>query len=381
MWSVPDGYGDVVRASNGLVVLVDVLKGGQVLHAGLPVVGGAITVNAQAATRRSISLTVPPFIPTGRYTQVPALPERSTDILGHYGQELRVTHALVAPDGPQLRVPVGRFRIDDADGSDLGRTAVTVTGVSREAYVVDDQFTSPRTVSGPSATAIIRSLITETLPQASVSVQASRDGRVLPRTEDSDRWGLIESLASSIGAVVYADPTGRFVIADAPTVSTPPVWTFAAAAGHSLLDARRTSSRANVYNRVRVIGATVGNTTYSAMATDTAASSPTRYGDPDAGLYGKSVTVLSFPELEDFGSCRTVADAELGKRTGAASALDLSAIPHAGLEALDVVDVQTVNPTSGAAVVRRHIVDSFTLPLTPAGAFPVRTRQLREVTS
>lgn len=381
MWAVPDGYGDVVRASNGLAVSIDVLRGGQVIYSGLPVVDGSILVDAGSATRRAIQLTVPPFLPTGRYTQVPALPERPSDPLGHYGQELRVTHALVAPDGTQLRVPVGQFRIDEAAGSDLGRTAVTITGVSREAYVVDDVFTSPRTVSGPSATAIIAGLIRETLPQAVVSVQTSRDGRVRPVTEESDRWGLVTAVATGVGAVVYADPTGRFVIADAPTITSPPVWTFAPAAGQSLMDARRTSSRDGVYNRVRVTGATLGTTgyTYSSTVTDTTLTSPTRYGDPDAGAYGRSVLVLQHPELESSDACRAVANAELARRTGAASSLDLAAIPHAGLEALDVVDVQTVNPVTGQSVVRRHVIDSFTLPLSPGGDFPVRTRALQEV--
>lgn len=383
MWSVPDGYADVVRSSNGLAVSVDVLKAGVVIYPGLPLVDGSITVDASSATRRSIQLTVPPFLPTGLYTQRPALPERPTDPLGHYGQELRVTHALVAPDGSQLRVPVGRFRIDDASGSDLGQTAVTVSGVSREAHVVDDVFSTPRTVSGPSATSIITTLIRESLPQAVVTVTASRDGRVRPVTEETDRWALITAVATGIGAVVYCDPTGRFVIADAPTLATQPVWTFAPAAGQSLLDARRSSSREGVYNKIRVTGAAIGTTGYTVAATaiDDALSSPTRYGDPDGGAYGRSVLVLNHPELESLAACSVVAAAELAKRTGAASKLDLTAIPHAGLEALDVVDVQTVNPTTGQSVVRRHVVDSFTLPLTPGGNFPVRTRALQEVVS
>jgi len=383
MWSVPDGYGDVVRSSNGLSVSVDVLKGGIVIYPGLPLVDGSITVDADSATRRTIQLTVPPFLPTGLYSQVPALPERPSDPLGHYGQELQVIHSLVAPNGSQLRVPVGRFRIDEGAGSDLGRTAVTISGVSREAHVMDDVFSTPRTVSGPSAAAIITTLIRESLPQAIVTVTASRDGRVRPVTEESDRWALVTKVATGIGAVVFCDPTGRFVIADAPTLGTEPVWTFAPAAGRSLLDARRSSSRKGVYNQVRVTGAAIGTSGYTvaATATDTTLSSPTRYGDPDSGAYGRSVLVLQHPELESDTACRAVAEAELAKRTGAASSLDLTAIPHAALEALDVVDVQTVNPVTGADVVRRHVVDTFVLPLTPAGDFPVHTRALQEVTT
>lgn len=386
MWPAPVGYADVVRASNGLRITADVFRAGVRIYAGLPIAGGSIRVDAQSATRRRLDLTIPPFLRTGAYASLPSLPDPAdaTAPLGSRGHEIRVSHSLITSDGRPLTVPVGRFRIDKVAGSDLGRTAVRVLGVSREAYVVDDIFTYPRTVSGPSATALIASLIRASLPQAQVIVTASRDVPVRAMTEDSDRWGLILTLAKSIGAQVYADPEGAFVIADAPTVDTPAVWRFQAGEdGRSLLDSRRIESRVGVANLVSVQGATPEGATMPVIgiARDDAPDSPTRFGDPDAGAYGRVSVVVRQPSLTQVGQCRAVAAAELAKRTGAAAGLDLAAVPNAALEALDVVDVVVPTSTSGyTQTVRRHVVDEFTLPLTPGGDFPVATRDIRAAT-
>lgn len=385
MWPLPDAdlYAEVVTSPNGLQITADVYQAGVKLNTyPIPIEEGSVTVDAGMATRRTCDLVVPPFLSTGRYSSRPSLPETPTAPLGHYGQELRILHSLVMPNGALLTVPVGRFRIDGAVGSELGRTAVAVTGSSREAFVVDDQFSAPRTVSGPSAVTLIRTLITESLPQAQVASTVSSDHGVAAVTEERDRWGLIQVLAASIGAVVYADPTGRFVIADAPTTSTAPVWRFAPAEGQTLLDARRTSSRAGVYNSVTVVGSTLsGETTpVTFTARDIDPTSPTRYGDPDDGAFGKVSKTIFQPDLTSTAQCAVMARAELTRYIGAASTLNLSGIPHAGLEALDVVDVVIPEQVTGfPTAVRRHAIDSFTLPLTPAGAFPVATRDLLEV--
>jgi hypothetical protein len=116
------------------------------------------------------------------------------------------------------------------------------------------------------------------------------------------------------------------------------------------------------------------------IARDDDPTSPTWWGDPDAGAWGKAPVVLSQPNLTTLAQCRAVAAAELAKRAGAAAGLNLTAVPHAGLEALDVVDVVVPTSVSGRTqTVRRHVIDSFTLPLTPGGDFPVTTRDLRAV--
>jgi hypothetical protein len=116
------------------------------------------------------------------------------------------------------------------------------------------------------------------------------------------------------------------------------------------------------------------------VAIDNDPTSPTYYGDPDTGAYGKAPTTVSMPSLTTLADCQAYARSQLALSTGGAEALNLSTLPHAGLEALDVVEIVT-DPDRTYATARKHMVDSFTLPLTAGGSFPVATRDIGAVTS
>jgi hypothetical protein len=88
---------------------------------------------------------------------------------------------------------------------------------------------------------------------------------------------------------------------------------------------------------------------------------------------------MGLPTVTDTAQADAVAAANLAKQIGAASTLDLSTVPNAALEALDVVDV-IPDADDRAGSVRRHVIDSFTMPLTAGGRFPVSSRDLRAVT-
>src|SRR5665647_1424695 len=250
MLSVSAGFLAALASPQQVTVRADVNKAGVRLFSGLPVLGGGVDVDAGSITRRRLSLDLAPRMATGTYMDRPTLPSTPGDPLGHYGQEITVQWGLTYPDGATEWVPLGVFRIDSAKGSILGDGAVRVVGVSREAFVADARFTAPYTASSPSCTSLIATLIHEVLPSVEVVVSASMDRRVPRTTWDEDRWGAITDLARSIAAIVYADPYGRFMIADAPTVNTPPVWTVAAGPGGVLVTADASSSRDRIYNRI-----------------------------------------------------------------------------------------------------------------------------------
>jgi limonene-1,2-epoxide hydrolase len=107
-------------------------------------------------------------------------------------------------------------------------------------------------------------------------------------------------------------------------------------------------------------------------------TSPTRRGDPSAGLFGWKMAHLTDSSLTTVTDCQRMAAAELAKGTGVASAISLTAVPMPHLEALDVIDVAT-DGDRVSQTVSRHMVDSYTLDLSAAGAFPVQTRDLGQV--
>lgn len=381
MWPVSGGYLAALRAPQQVAVRASVHRAGVQLVPALPVRGGEIVVDASAITRRRLTLEVAPRLSTGYYTDRPALPSGPSDPLANTGGEVSVQHGLTFPDGSTEWVPVGVFRIDRARGSRLSDGPVTVTGVSREGFVADARFLSPRTESSPSAVSLIALLIHEVLPGVEVVVSASMDRRVPRTTWDEDRWGAIDDLASSIAAVVYADPLGRFVIADAPTVATGPVWRVEAGPGGVLVGADESSSRADVYNALAVRGESPSSDSPPVLAwvVDDDPSSPTRWGDPHAGAWGMRPRFMYLPNVTTVPQAGAVARAGLARYTGAASSVDAKAVPNAALEALDMIAINTDPSAPAGAGVRVHAVDSFTLPLRPGGAFPIASRDLRAV--
>lgn len=381
MLPVSPGFLAALAAPQQVSVRADVSKAGVRLFSGLPVIGGDVEVNVSSVTRRRVQLELAPRLRTGTYTDRPTLPAEPGDPLGHYGQEIAVEWGLTYPSGMTEWVPVGVFRIDDVDGSLLGDGPVTVSGVSREAWVADARFTAPRTASSPSAIALITTLIHEVLPTVEVVVTATYDRRVPRTTWDRQRWSdAIVGLADSIGAVVYADAWGRFVIADRPTVGAGPVWTVAAGPGGVLVSAAASTSRARVYNGVVVEGGSPSSDVPPAyaFARDVGAESPTRWGSPESGAFGMVPRFMYLPTVTTNDQALRVARTQLARFVGAAATIDASAVPNAALEGLDVIDVVT-DPTDPAGSVHRHIVDTIRLPLTPGGEFRLGTRDLRDV--
>ncbi|UFU03430.1 DUF5047 domain-containing protein [Ruania suaedae] len=377
MWPVTGAYLEAIQSPHEIVIRADVDKGGVRLYSDLPVVGGSVSVDSNRITRRECDLLVAPRLRDGVYGDRPSLPESPGAPLGHYGQEITLRHGLVYPNGVTEWVPIGVYRIDAVDGSLLDQSGVQITGRSREAWIADHRFPFPRTVSGPSAQQLIADLIHETDPAFVVVPSATQDRRIRRTTFDEDRWDAITQIARSIGAVVYADAAGRFVIRDAPTLDSPPVWKVAS--GGVLISADQSSSRDRVYNRVVCRGENPasGARPVSGQARDTDPTSPTRYGSPSEGAYGRVIKFMSIPTITTSLQARSAAAAELARSTGAASSVDIGAVPNIALEALDVIDLWT--DPSDVNTIRRHVVDSFSFDLAAGGDFGMGTRDIRQV--
>ncbi len=385
MWAVSPTFLSAIARPHQMVYRATVSRAGRALYGGrsLPVTAGSIKVSSRNHVRRTCDLTIAPRLPGPAFRDEPAYPATRTGMepLGTDGQEITVRAGLVYSGGTTEWVPLGVFRIDQVSGSLLGRSGVRVSGVSREAWVVDDRFHAPRALRGPSAVAIIRDLILESLPTADVAVLTTADRRVPTTVVDRDRWADgIAALADSIGCVVYADPTGRFVIADAPTLDTAPVFRFQAGPGGILLDVDGTTSRDQVCNAAIVTGDTPegADEPVQGEAVDDRLGSLTRYGDPGTGAWGRKPQFRAIPSLTTRVQCERVARADVARLTGVGSALNLTSVPVFPLEGGDVIDIAT-DHTSPVTSISRHIVDELTIPLVAGGRFGATTRDLGEV--
>lgn len=221
------------------------------------------------------------------------------DELHDYGTLLRVKVGLAySPDDVEW-LPLGKYRVDTASRAYRGRL-VKVKGLSLEAAVIDDEFYAVRVIDGGSAQGIMLQLLRETLPEAQLSWLASTGatvGRIT--TKDTSRWSVIDggqgdpSLARSVGARVFCNSVGAFVVRDVPSLADPPVGVVDEGPGGLLLSSQEDLTRKGVYNSVAVRGeSTDGDTdpVGPCVVEDTDPVSPTFVGrSPLAGGFGRAV--------------------------------------------------------------------------------------------
>lgn len=374
-------YMQAIAGPHQVQLVADVIHGSTTMYRGLPVMGGSLTVSSRQRARRACTLTITPTLPLTDYRTRSALPDGidPTHPLSWHGPQIVLRHGLVYPSGIEW-VPIGVLRIDGASGSLMQDEPVQVSGVSREAWLIDDTSNAGvYTTTGGMATDLIRARIRSAASAADVLVGTNRD-RLVPASsaDDADAWATVERLARSIGATAYADPAGTFVVAPQPTKSTPAVVTIRPGLDGTLVSATGGGSRDDVASAVAVTYTGTNGTQSRVLERNTDATSPTRWGDPSTGAFGRRVVELTDSSITTEAAARTMARAELAKRTGVASSINLTSVPMPFLEAGDVIDVVT-DPSRPVLSLRRHVVDSISWDLTPGGQFTVTTRDLGSV--
>lgn len=373
MYTVSPEYLSALATSHTIITNIRVSKGGKTVYSNLPFESGSITVDFSATARRKISLTVPPSLAVDNY-----IDKKITEIVTTGGHQLHVTMGLVFPNGSIEWVPVGVFRVDTRPDVDTSGAQATITGVSRESFIADAKFLTPRTITGKSATAVIVDLIREALPKAEISVQTQKVVRVPAFIVEQERAEAITKVAQSISCVWYCDGEGRFIVKDAPALTSTPVWTIRTGTGGTLVSATSSQSRDGVFNAVVVRGESPSGDyiPLQGVVYDDAASSLTRWGDPDSGAFGKVPTFIDNPAISSVPQAHEVGRAELAKRVGIASGMDLTSVPNVALEAGDTILVIPDQAPAGLNA-RKHIIDSMTIPLVAGGDFSIRTRDVR----
>lgn len=325
------------------------------------VAGGSVSVDRGASTRRTCSVTLadPTLIP-----QTPA------DKLSVYGAQLRISRGVQFSDGIE-QVPLGVFRVDEVSG-DVDDGPVTISGKSLECVVSDDKFTTPYKVSG-TAVGAITSLIQRSIPSATI-VNRATDAVIGPRTWDAqaDPWDAVVECATAIGAEVYADADGVFIVATLPDLlTTTPVWTIAAGEGGAYISADRGMSASNVYNAVLASGenAEADTAPVSYLATDNDPSSPTYYGGP----FGHRVIFYSSATLTTLNQATAAANLILRQSIAPNASADIRSLPNPALEPGDVIRVVYGNGSR-----ELHQVQSFSVPLEVGGDFTLATISAKE---
>jgi hypothetical protein len=320
--------------------------------------------------------------------------------LAPYGAELNIKWGVAFPDGTTESVSLGWFRIQDveqetAPGQSNGGLPV-VQFFDRSQAVDDASFLDPIDRGGWGVKSLLTHLIQDVVPYAGVSITPGLVDGTVPGgvTFDNARWDAVATCAGYLLADAYFDVNGNLAVVPVPTLtqSTPAsaaVWTMdastpaAVAAGASptgvLVSAKRTVSRAGVYNGVSAYGATTGSAAPpTGYAVDTDPRSPTyfgptpNYGNPSpSSNFGAQLYRYQNNLLTTNAQCAAAAQTQLANFLGLARSLSFTTCPNPALEAGDIVKV--IYPDGRTEL---HLLDSFTIPLGPSSQFSGSTRTL-----
>ncbi|MFF5451886.1 DUF5047 domain-containing protein [Streptomyces sp. NPDC012950] len=295
---------------------------------------GTVNVDQGQQCRRSCSVSLP---------DPSLIPRTESDKYQLYGAQLRVECGVQIGSYQEL-VPVGQFWIDGVDG-DVDDGPAVITGQSLECVVQADKFTAPWRATG-NAVAAITALIRRSLPDAAVTATAT-DAAIGPRTWDigDDPWEAILEIAATIGADVYCDAGGGFVIAELPDLlTTTPAWTIAAGEHGVYLSAARGMSTKDVHNGILVRGenAETGINTGAVLVVDNDPGSPTYWNGP----YGRRPRFHSSPTLTTTGQCLSAGTLLLRKALAPNATANLRSLVNPALEVGDVLRVVYLDGTA-----------------------------------
>ncbi|MGB8380587.1 MAG: DUF5047 domain-containing protein [Dermatophilaceae bacterium] len=342
MIAVSPLFQEAVRYSRSFFTVMDVVLGSGEIVSNVPVVSGSVTDDRSSKARLSATVEM------GLYPW-------DDVVLDAYTTRFRLFRGLESLGYREL-VQLGEFRVNELRRTNYG--SLEITGKGLENYVIDARFLRPRVPPyGSSTIAAIRSLILEVMPSAVIDVTASTD-RVVTSTApwEKERWDACLTLAESINADVFVRHSGRFVIKDTPTLSSPPVYTIDLGDGGVLVEEEVNNSREGVYNGVSVSGQSSDPKVKPAwaLAIDNNPASPTYW----LGGFGQVPRFYSSQYIATNAQAQQVANNMLAAATARNRTLTFNTVPLVFLESGDLVYVELTDGTF-----ENHLLQKISYPL------------------
>lgn len=190
-------------------------------------------------------------------------------LLAPYGWEgfspfrtrMKIRHGLQYGPNDRDLIGMGVYRITSASRQRSNPELITVSGASFEHYLIAPWGASgkARQFASQSAQGLVENLIREVLPDATIAWRGVDISTMVPAlSTDGDRWQLIDgqtgsqSIARALGARVFCDGDGNWIISPRGAIEDPAVWS--SKVGESEIDATETVSLNGLYNIVAVYG-------------------------------------------------------------------------------------------------------------------------------
>ncbi|MBA3583414.1 MAG: DUF5047 domain-containing protein [Gemmatimonadetes bacterium] len=333
----------------------------------VPLIDGTVTLDQRAATRGRCELTLQQDEGNG----LELIPTSSASLLAPYGAEATVSRGVLFPDGTSELVSLGVFRLEVTDTEDdPSGQSIRVSGQDRSSIVIDARFEEPYQVAaGTNYTTAIGGVLAAGYPGIVTDLPAtSLTTPNLVAQEGDDRWSFAQSMAKAMGHELYFDGDGVCVMVPTSTLSSgSAVTTIAEGQGGVLLRLGSRWSREGTYNRVIAVGENTGEgPPVRGVATDENPLSPTYYYGP----FGRVPRFYASPFVTTDVQAQDAAAAILAGELGTTQQLEFGSVVNPALEPGDVARVTRAR----SGVDEDHIIDSLTIPLTPAGTMTGSTR-------
>lgn len=345
------------------VQILSVYQTGTSPVGGIPinVLEGAISLDGDADVRSTVELTT--------NGGVNVFPQRPTDTITPYGNELFIECGVELANGSTEIVSQGYFRIDSVEQSSAPFGVIRITGYDRMKGIVEARLTAPISfTAGTSVASIFATLVLEVYPNATIEFEdASFAASTLVSTQvaEESRFDFLNNIVTSNGNIMYWDYRGVLVIKASPdpTVS---VWEVNAGAYGVLVDSTRAISREGVYNAVVAVGESVNDTPpVRAIVVDDNPSSPTYW----YGNFGKKPRFFSSSFMTTVEQATNAAQGILRKTLGLPHSVNFTSISNPALEPLDAVTIDQLD------VVAIHVIETLTIPLNPQRPLTATTRR------
>lgn len=365
MYPVSNRFTDAPRGSHTVISRIDVLKAGETIQEGLPIVTGVITADENAKITRTLDVELAD--PDGAL-----LPESSMALLAPASAELLVWRGFRYSDGAEELAPQGIFRIGGLSYAEQdGQLIAHVSGLDRAAKLQGKAALSVAIPAGTPVEAAIAIILTSRWP--AIPILPSETGFTTPALlfpAGHDAWDEAAKLAESIGCDLQLSRLGQVAIAPkAIAAGSSYAWQFVEGVNANFFDPIREMASDDLANVVIVTGSHSATSGIRAEVGDVDPDSPTyRYGP-----FGEQVYTEDSERVSSIDQAYAMAKGILAKRLGPSEQLGLSTVPHPGL---DLGDVVAVTRSRLGLDQKLAILESFQLPLTAAdGSMPVTCRR------
>lgn len=243
----------------------------------------------------------------------------------------------------------GVYRIETVEQSITSNRFATITGKSLEQQVKDTRFLGARSFEPTNAQTLVNRLITEVLPEAKINWLIDGSRRIPRQIVKRDRWEFIAessseqtSIMGTLGAVIFPNHEGVWIVKQVPSLQDPTVWS--AAAGEVLIESSHKLDRSRVRNVVVCIGQSTEEDapSYYGTAADQDPLSETYVGrSVDHGGFGEVPLFYVSNKFTSNQQCIEAARGFLAPRLGLKREVEFERLFDPAIEAGDVGLVDT----------------------------------------